>query len=223
MFPKASIHKLVWLGLCVFASLLAACGGGANPQLIGSYPKGPASSPTYPPPPANLLVVHNAYLELEVGSTDAAAQRATQLADDYGGYLVSSQSWYADSRKYTTLTLAVPVAQFETLRQSLLSLGSLVGERVSSDVVSITGHGADAWNTFSTITVQFRPALPSFSLPSVTGPGWNPARTFEQAFRVFASIFTFLVDIVIWVVVVVGPFALMGLGLRALLRRLRAR
>jgi hypothetical protein len=38
---------------------------------------------------------------------------------------------------------------------------------------------------------------------------------------VFASIFTVLIDVVIWVLVVVGPFVLMGLGLRWLIRRIR--
>ena len=220
MFTRLPFHALVRPGLCVLALILSACAGGATPQLIGSYPKQVTSSPTYAPPPANLLVVYNAYLELEVADTDRAAQRATQLAYDYGGYLVSSQSWFAEERKYTTLTLAVPVAQFEAARQALLRLGTLVGESISGDVIR-TGHGADEWNVFSNITVQLRPAAASFSLPPLPRFGWSPVRTFEQAFGVFASIFTFLLDILIWIVVVVGPFVLIGLGVRALVRRFR--
>jgi len=221
MFTRLLSHALIRPGLCVLALLLAACSGSATPQLIGSYPKQEAVSPTYAPPPANLLVVYNAYLELEVRDTDQAARRATQLAYEYGGYLVNSQSWFVEERKYTTLTLAVPVARFEAARQALSRLGALVGESISGDVVR-TGYGADEWNVYSNITVQLRPAAPSFSLPPLPRFGWSPVQTFQQAFGVFASIFTFLLDILIWIVVVVGPFVLMGLGVRALIRRFRA-
>jgi len=205
-------------GLAVLLAIgLVGCGPGATPQLIGSYPK--SVSPTYAPPPSDALVIYEAYLTLEVSNTDQAAQRAIEFAYDRGGYLVNSQSWYENSRKYTTLTLTVPVAQFESLRQALLGLGSAINETVSSDLVS-TSHGANEWNTFTNITVQLRPA-PSITLPSLPSTGWNPTHTFERAFDVFASIFTFLVDIVIWVVVIVGPFVLMGLGVRAVVRRMR--
>ena len=218
----SSRHPLRWLITLVVAAgalTLAACSGGATPQLIGSYPKGGESSATYPPPPANLLVVYNAYLELEVSNVDSAADRAIQTAYDHSGYLVSSQSWYQGERKYTALTLAVSAAQFESTHKALLRLGSLVSENLSGDLVS-TGYGADHWNTFSNLTVQLRPAA-SMRLPSLPSTGWNPARTFEQAFGISAAIFTFLIDVVIWVAVVVGPFVLVGLGARALIRRMR--
>jgi hypothetical protein len=211
------LRFFLWLtGLA--AVVLAACGGSASPQLIGSYPKGSGASSTYAPPPSNLLVVYNAYLDLEVADTDRAAQRATDLTYNYGGYLVSSQSWYQDNRKHTTLTLAVPVAQFESTRQALLDLGKLQSESVSGDLVN-TCCGADSWNIFSNITLQLHPAPPTFRLPSLPNIGWSPAHTFESAFGVFAALFTFLVDIVIWAAVVVGPFVLLGVGLRALWRR----
>lgn len=218
MFHTRSFYGLVLCAVCALA--LAACSGSATPQLIGSYPKG--ASPTYAPPPENLLVVYDDYLELEVSNTDTAADRATRLASDYGGYLVSSQSWYQGGRKYTTLTLAVPVAQFEATRKALLRLGTLVSENVSGDLIS-TRYGADGWNTrvASNITVQLSPAFSVVTLPSLPATGWNPARTFEQAFGVFASVFTFIVDLLIWVVVIVGPFVLMGLGVRAVVRRMR--
>jgi hypothetical protein len=211
-------HPRCWLALLVVAALaLAACSGSSTPQLIGSHPKG--ASPTYAPPPANLLVVYSAYLELEVSNVDSAADRATQAAYDHGGYLVSSQSWYQGDRKYTTLTLAAPVAQFESAKRALLRLGALVGESTSGELIS-ADSGASEWNTFSNITVQLRPA-PGIALPSLPSTGWNPARTFERAFGVFASIFTFLADVVIWVTVIAGPFVLVGWGARALVRRLR--
>ncbi len=219
----SSRHPLRWLITLVVAAgalALAACSGSATPQLIGSYPKGGESRATYPPPTANLLVVYNAYLELEVSNVDSAADRAIQAAYDRGGYLVSSQTWYQGNRKYTTLTLAIPVAQFESTKKALLRLGTLITENTSGELVS-AGSGATGWNTFSNVTVQLRSTPAAVELPSLPSTGWNPARTLERAFTVFASIFTFLVDIVIWIAVIVGPFVLMGYGARSLLRRIR--
>lgn len=213
-----SPRAFCWLILLLLV-VLPACGS-RTPQLIGSYPK--AASPTYPPPPANLLLVYNAYWELEVSNVDSAAQRAAQIAYDRGGYLASSQAWYQGDEKYATLTLAVPAAQFDSARQALLGLGTLKSESVSGSLVN-AGSGANGWNTFSNITLQLRQAPPAFRLPSFPTFGWSPARTFAQAFGVFASMFAFLVDILIWAAVVIGPFVLMGLGLRALLRRVRPR
>jgi hypothetical protein len=205
-----------WL-VVLLALGLAGCSG-KGPQLIGTYPK-ESSSSSYAPPPANLLVVYNAYLELEVSDPDAAARQATRLVYDHGGYLVSSDTWYSEGRKFTTLTLAVPVAQFDPVHQALLDLGQLVREDISGDRVN-AGPGTDGWNTYSNITLQLRPASGGvhISLPSLS---WNPVQTVRQAFGVFASIFTFLVDIAIWLLVVVGPFVLMGWGAVALVKRAR--
>ncbi len=204
---------------------LAACAGQATPQRIGSYPRGgapapavPETIPHYPPAPPNLLVIYNATLELEVSEVDAAARRATQLAYDYGGYLVSSQAWFQGEQKHATLTVAVPATRFEPARRALLDLGLLLRETVSGE---LTYGGGAGWATFSHLTLQLRPAPDPFTLPRPRLPaaGWNPARTFERAFAVFAGIFSFLVDALIWATVVIGPFVLVGLGLRAVVRR----
>ena len=220
MFHPHLFRRLIWFAASILPLALAACSGSATPQLIGSYPKDAGSSPTYPPPPANLLVVYNAYLELEVSNTDSASDRAIQAAYDRGGYVISSQSWHQGDRKYTTLTLAVPVAQFASTKKALLRLGTLITENTSGELVSASS-GATDWNTFSNVTVQLRSTPAALELPSLPSTGWNPMRTFEQAFGIFAAIFTFLIDAVIWVAVVVGPFVLMGYGARSLLRRLR--
>jgi uncharacterized protein DUF4349 len=218
MFHTRLFRRLIVFAVSILPLALAACSGSATPQLIGSYPKG--ASQTYVPPPANLVVVYNAYLELAVSNVDSAADQAIQAAYDRGGYLVSSQTWYQDDRKYTTLTLAIPVAQFESTKKALLRLGALITENTSGELVN-AGPGATDWNTFSNVTVQLRSTPAAVELPSLPSLGWNPMRTFEQAFGIFASIFTFLVDIVIWLAVIVGPFVLMGFGARSLLRRLR--
>ncbi|MBN2550223.1 MAG: hypothetical protein JXB15_13755 [Anaerolineales bacterium] len=61
--------------------------------------------------------------------------------------------------------------------------------------------------------------MPDF--PDLPGIGWNPGRTLRSALGVFLSIFGFLADIIIWLLVVVGPFVLLGWGGMKLARRLR--
>ncbi len=212
-------HSVIrWLAVTLVV-LLAACSPSATPQLIGAYPRGVNLPPTAPPFPGR-LIVYNADLTLEVAEVDAAAHRAAQLASEYSGYLIDSQAWYQGERKYAALTLAVPVPHFDSLRQSLLGLGTLVGESISSEPKPI--HAGD-WNTYSTITLRLQAPASAFRLewPEPPAWGWSPVRTFTQAFGVFFGIFAWLVDVVIWIVVVIGPFALMGLGVRALARRLR--
>jgi hypothetical protein len=215
MFYRYIIHRLA-LGLVL---LLAACGPSATPQLIGTYPRGDNPPPPGAPFPGR-LIVYNARLTLDVGDVDSAAAHATQLASDYGGYLVDSQAWYQGERKYAALTLAVPVPHFDSLRQALLGLGTLVSESISGEPKPIN---ASDWNTYSTITLHLQSAAPALRLEWPQWPtwGWSPVRTFTQAFGVFFALFAWLVDALIWIAVVIGPFVLMGLGVRVLVRRLR--
>jgi hypothetical protein len=212
-----STSRFSWGWVLAVWLALAACSG-PGPQLIGAYPKETRST-TYAPPPANLPVIYNAYMELEVASPDAAADEATHLVYDLGGYLLSSDSWCSEGRKYTTLTLAVPVAQFDAAHKDLVGLGRLVREDVAGSRAN-TGTRVDEWSVFSTLTLQLHPATRDFQF-SAPSSSWNPIYTVEQAFGVFASIFTVVADVVIWVVVIVGPFVLMAWGAVSLARKIR--
>jgi hypothetical protein len=155
-------------------------------------------------------------MELEVPSVDRAARQAESLASRYGGYLVNSASWAQNGQISTRLTLAVPVINFDALHMALLDLGDLTGEHLSSRV---TGDGYRAGSSYSHITVTLRASTYDWPHPRPTG--WNPLVTFSQALYVSAAIFGFVVNALIWMVVVAGPFVLLGLALRALLRRWR--
>lgn len=50
---------------------------------------------------------------------------------------------------------------------------------------------------------------------------WDPAETFRAAFGVFLTLFQLLVDALIWILVVAGPFVLMGVGAVVVLRKVR--
>lgn len=201
-----------WLILIGLACGLAACtASGATPQLIGAYPK-----TTNLPPPPNL--VYHTSLTLEVYDTAAAADRVIQVVYDDGGYLTASEMWSVGDDQYFTLTLAVPAAQFSGAREAILKLGTLVNETVTSD-----WRSSGRWDEYASLTVHLHPAKPALPRPIPLNPGWSPVNTFSRAFGVFATLFTFVVDAVIWVTVVAGPFVLMGLGLRAVVQRWRRR
>ena len=216
MNAKYSIKLLVWS--VILTLVLTACAPGGT-QLIGSYPasgepKPLAVLPRSAPQPG-VMFVYDAWITLQVSSVVTAGERAENLAYRHNGYLESSSTWYQDDRQYMTLVLAVPSSDFEALRKDLLNLGSLQNEQVSGDWKG----PYDSWPSYSHITLTLQPR--AFAWPEWPDLGWNPGDTLRQAWGVFLSIFGFLVDILIWVVVVLGPFALMGLGVRALWRRFK--
>ena len=216
----------LWLGAALALALtLAACSAN-GPQLIGAQPKQIGSS-GYTSPPA-WPIIYNAYMEMEVADVDASVRVAAQIARDYGGYLASGQpvddgSWGAGAwhAEWATVTLAVSAAQFDGAHNALLGLGRLIREDISGRPLG-SAPDEDLSAALSNITVHFQPA-PHATWRPWPSIGWNPARTLEQASAWFVSIFTFLADIVIWLVAVGGPFVLMGWGAAALLRRLRGK
>jgi hypothetical protein len=72
------------------------------------------------------LIIKDGQIKLLVKDTDVALDRATQVVDDLGGYIVSSRAWYeapyGENFKFVTMTIAVPVDRFE---QSLRRLREL--------------------------------------------------------------------------------------------------
>jgi hypothetical protein len=201
---------------------LAACSGAASPRLIGAYrSQGAPPIATFVPPPGGSLVVYDGLVTLEVGDVSAAASAATDLAYGLGGYLASQQTWFAGDAQYVTLTLAVPAPQFDALRAAVLDLGRVQEERLIGEPIPLP-PGASARNVYAHLTVHLSPAPGAqWRLPRLPDLGWSPARTFGSALAVFAAVFAFLLDVLIWLSVVGGPFILLGLGLRWLVRQSR--
>ena len=217
MDHRYRLHMI--LALIALTISLSACSGGASLETsppIASYPKtGPIA---IAPNPERVIVVYQAYIEIMVSNVDRAAEVASHLVYEHGGYLASSQSWYADGIKNTTLVLAVPSANFENLRHAILSLGDLVSESFSGELV----EASSPYNQlpYSHITLQLHPSK-AFAFPQLNPPGWNPMRTLERAFTVFMTIFSVITDILIWITVVGGPFFLVFLIARVIIRRSR--
>ncbi len=231
------------------------------------------SSPLPVPYRADRMIIKNAELSLRVAETDPAIDQVTQIAIDAFGYILTARTWYENDYKYATVTMGVPVDEFENAVRRLRALalkvldehasGSdvtdqyvdlesqlrnleatearirtflekaqtveealLVNQRLS-DITAQIEHIKGQMNylkdraAYSTITVHLSPEVPtptpsptptvtptSTPTPTPTPVAWRPHRTFERSTTVLGTIARTLGDALIWVVVVVGPFAL---------------
>jgi hypothetical protein len=86
------------------------------------------------------MIVKNGNVKLLVKDTDRSLDGVTQIVSDVKGYIVSSRVWYQDyygtNYKYATLTMGVPVDQFENalLRLRGLSIRVLDENATGEDV-----------------------------------------------------------------------------------------
>lgn len=93
-------------------------------------------------------IVKNAELSVLVEDSDIAVDRLTQVVSDVGGYIVSSRVWYqphldGENYKYASITLGIPVDQFEVTMRRVRGLGLRVldenasGEDVTDQFVDL--------------------------------------------------------------------------------------
>jgi hypothetical protein len=87
------------------------------------------------------MIVKNADVKLTVKDTDVAIDRTTQIVGDSGGYIVSSRVWYQDyygnNLKYASISIGVPVDEFEKVLSKLRGLAiKVVDETASGDDVT---------------------------------------------------------------------------------------
>jgi hypothetical protein len=190
---------------------LAGCASGSAPVQIASYPKGGE-----PVPLVGKAIVYEAFFVLEVDNLSRAAWEVSRLAYDCNGYVVSDSAASPEVGGHARLVIAVPSYRYEAARRGLLRIGDLTSER-SLGQAPPSGSSA---STFSRLIVDL---FPKRVYPYAYKPtGWNPGRTFEQALAVSVAIFRFGVDALIWLLVVAGPFFLMGWGIRRLVKKLNA-
>lgn len=99
------------------------------------------------------MIIKNAEISLLVDDTDTAIDRTTQIIDDAGGYIISSRVWYQDwgpeSYKYSTITIGVPVDEFERTMRRLRDIAVKVtdenayGEDVTDEYVDLESQLAN--------------------------------------------------------------------------------
>ncbi len=142
---------------------------------IGSEPDNAAFA-------ASHMIIKNADIKLQVEDTDVAIDRATQVIGDMGGYIISSRVWYqpwsdGENYKYATITVGIPVDQFER------SLSRLRGLAVK--VLDETATGEDVSNQFVDLQSQVtnleatRDRIKSFL---------DEAKTVDEALRINAEL-----------------------------------
>ena len=214
MFPTP---KFTWF-LAVLALLLAGCAPGSA-TMIASYPQN-IDSPSLPEATA---LNNSSRLSLEVDDVPYATDQAIDLAQRYGGWVVDRDCRGEGADQVANLVLAVPASSSERLRQALSGLGQVVDQATWTQ-----DRGCATCAEVSYIYLALSPHPSTWSNVPPAPPdtpshdqNWIPAWTFQRAWQVTASIFTFLLDGLIWIAVVAGPFVLIGLGILVLVRRAR--
>jgi hypothetical protein len=205
-----STPKIAWFLALVI--LLAGCAPGSA-TLIASYPQTMAN-----PRPQPTALNNSSRLALEVDDVPSAATQAIDLAQSYGGWVVDSYCRGEGADQVANLILAMPASGAERLRRALSGLGQVVDQTTWSDQ---TGCISCAEVSYIYLELTPRPPVWVDAPPANRDQNWSPAWTFRRAWQVTADIFTFLLDGLIWIGVVAGPFVLIGLGILFLVRRAR--
>jgi hypothetical protein len=99
-------------------------------------------------------IIKNAEVNVLVEDSDIAIDRLTQVVGDAGGYIVSSRVWYqthldGENYKYASITLGIPVDQFEVTMRRVRGLAIRVtdenasGEDVTDQFVDLESRLAN--------------------------------------------------------------------------------
>ena len=126
---------------------------------------------------SNRMIVKNADMRLLVEDTNVAIDRTTQIIGDAGGYIVSSRVWYQDYHehklKFASVTLGVPVDDFERVLSRLRGLAIEVRDETASGD-DVTDQYVDLQSQLSTLEAT-RERVKSFL---------DDAKTVDEALRI---------------------------------------
>jgi hypothetical protein len=83
------------------------------------------------------MIIKNGEIVVMVANSDEATDRAMQVAIDYGGYVINQRLWDgSDGHRYATVTIGVPVNQFEVALRALRRLGQVMHETAAGQDVT---------------------------------------------------------------------------------------
>jgi len=88
------------------------------------------------------MIIKNAEVSVLVEDSDIAIDRLTQVVSDVNGYIVSSRIWYqshidGENYKYASITLGIPVDQFEVTMRRVRGLAvRVLDENASGEDVT---------------------------------------------------------------------------------------
>lgn len=181
---RGMVYHKAWLALAVLTLLLSACasqtasptisppmGGssGAYPNGAGSFESDKAVAPGAPAaePQAQSgrtdnsaverLVIKNASINIVVEDPSVTADVITKMADDLGGYVVSSNNYKRSTSQgvevpEATITLRVPA---EKLNDALETIRSQVKDR-DTDIQNESVSGQDVTKEYTDLNSQLR-------------------------------------------------------------------
>lgn len=201
--------------LIILMSLLNACSSApittSRPIALAEYPRATpiAIYPTYPDGIAHISI------DLLVDDVSQASAEVISLAAENGGYLAGQSPWKVTGYQMMVLDLAIPQRNYDSFHSRLLKLGETLAETSWQDPRSAPPIDPKRYLLVTLTLRQDR------DQPLPVKNGWDPGRTIDKAWGVFVSIFGFLVDILIWIVVVAGPFIALAVLIFFAIRRLR--
>jgi len=122
-------------------------------------------------------IIKNGEMNLLVADTDRAIDQVTSIAVDSGGYIISSQTALRGDLKFATLTLGVPVEQFEAVQRQLRS--------IALKVLSETASGRDVTDEY----VDLQSRLTNLEATAARVREFlKQAQTVEEALKVNAQL-----------------------------------
>lgn len=207
---KTKIKPSLFLVLLLLASLITSCNSAEDAEMIGSFPGQTADHGELDSLPIDSIIVYHAQIELRVGSISTSVDDIMDLARKFGGYTTYVYTWYQDTEEHATVIVSVPSFNYDSLYTRILRLGDLQEEIIIGELSS-SAYRDRSQLEMSSITVHL---TEKGFFNSTRSNGWRPLTTFSNAAEVAGVIFRFLFDVLIWVVVIAGPFVLIGWGIR---------
>jgi hypothetical protein len=92
----------------------------------------PGSPPMASPHRANRMIIKNAELTLLMEDVASGIDRTTQVAADTYGYILSLRTWYQNEYQHATITIGVPVDEFENALRRLRAMAIRVQDESAS-------------------------------------------------------------------------------------------
>lgn len=126
-------------------------------------------------------IIKNAEIKLLVEDSDIAIDRTTQVVSDMYGYIISSRIWYkphaGESYKYATITMGVPVDNFEATLRRLRAISiRVIDENASGE--DVTDQYVDLQSQLDNL-IATRDRIRTFL---------DQAKTVEESLRVSAEL-----------------------------------
>jgi hypothetical protein len=143
-----------------------------------------------------------------IGAKIAEKKSAFLKEEDFNKFVSAMKSGFnsKNAEKYY-----LEYFELNTREDSLKSIIHIYESQFMQDMNKIELAASDPakqQELYSTITLKL--VSNRRGLPITTRSGWDPRVTFAKAYRVFLSIFGFIMDILIWLLVVAGPFLLVA-------------